>query len=231
MDNSVGFNDDNKLKVLFVGDSLSVDLFVASSLSSDLAKTVQFKQADFDDECAKNLVTNSYEINHDGERCLESGNAFLASEILKQSQVLVLASAWLSNAKYLEHFLELTQVKEKEVIIYKPHAFSDIESMILSLDGMEDSFSSEGYKRFVYFNRHQRTMNANLVLDEISKSHALPTINAFEFFCDNKGMRCNVFSDEGYPLIVDQAHLSSAGLKAFSPWFSGRLRSLIEDEN
>ena len=58
------FSDSGKLNLLFIGDSVSEDLYVASKIAKKLTSTLDIRRLEFDDECAKHIVTNGRELNH-----------------------------------------------------------------------------------------------------------------------------------------------------------------------
>ena len=224
---SSSFDSDQKLKILFVGDSLSEDLLVASSLSNDITESAQLRRFDFDDECIKNLVTNGNEIGHTSIPCNKEKIIFLNSSLLRESQVIVIAEAWLSNAKYLDDFLRLPEVKNKKIVIYLTHSFTDMNSLILYIDKSQVNYNSPKFREFVFLNRHQRTISANSTLQDIAKKYSLNTIDAYNFFCDSEIRECSVINDFGSPMIVDQTHLSGSGVVKFSAWFSTQLKNIL----
>jgi len=222
------FPNDSKLRILILGDSLSEDLYVASSKSASISQIANVRRLAFDDECAKNIITNGSEINHNGKLCSKSFVGDFQSDLFMNSEIIVIASAWLSNAKYLEAMLNLQEFKNKRIIVYKSHQFATISSIIMSLDGKIFSFSDFKFTGFLYLNRHSRTLNANYELESISQKHRIPTLNGFDAFCSDKLKHCSLFSIEGEPYIIDQAHLSIAGLYIFEQWFSESLSKALE---
>ena len=221
------YGENKKVKLLLIGDSLSEDLFVASSLDEQIKSTFDIRQMAFDDECAKNLVTDSNEMNHDGFRCADSRSNLFNSEIFRQSKILIIANGWLSNAKYLENLLNVPEVSQKKVIVYKTHSFADISSMILALDDLELSYEDTKYKQFLYLNKHTRTLEANKILEAIAKSYSFHSFDAYEVFCDDLAKSCSLFSEKGYPLLIDQAHLSAHGLETLAPWLAKNLEKIM----
>ena len=224
---SSNFDENNKLKILFVGDSLSEELLVASSLSKNITENAQLRRFDFDDECVKNLVTNGNEIGRNLIICSKEKVIFLGSKLLRESQVIVIAEAWLSNAKYLDDFLKLPEVKNKEMVVYLTHSFADMNSLLLYIDKSKVDYNSAEFKKFVYLNRHQRTISANLILEDIAKKYSLKTIHAYDFFCNSKIKECTVINNHGFPMIIDQTHLSSSGVVGFSSWLSDQLKDRL----
>ena len=218
------FGSTSKIKILFVGDSLSQDLLVASALSENITEKTELRQFDFDDECVKYLKTNGNEIGNDSMPCEKSKDVFLNSPLLKDSEVVVIAEAWLSNAKYFDELLKLPQLQHKKIIVYLTHSFTDMTSLLLYIEKSESNPNSSEFKKFVYLNRHQRTMNANSVLEDLATKYNLSTINAYNFFCDSTKKECTVIDELDFPMIIDQTHLSGHGVIKFSPWFASQLK-------
>lgn len=179
------FPNNNKLRILFLGDSLSQDLYVTSTSSELISNIASVRRLAFDDECAKGLITNGNEVNHNGRLCSESLARDFQSNLFKSSEVVVIASAWLSNAKYLEALLNRAELRNKKVVVYKSHSFSTISSLIMSLDGKNFAFSDPQFTSFIYLNKHSRTVIANSELESISRSRSIPTLNGFDAFVRN----------------------------------------------
>ena len=222
------FPKDSKYKILLLGDSLSEDLFVVGSSSISISQVANFRRLAFDDECAKNIITNGTEVNHNLILCSESLSHNFESELFVDSDIIIIASAWLSNAKYLEAMLDRVEFKDKKIIVYKSHAFSPISSLIMALDGEKLSFLDSKFSDFVSLNRHSRTMTANKELESIASERKIKTIDGFDAFCLGNN-QCTIFDLEGNPYIVDQAHLSIAGLYYFEIWFSRKLNEFFEN--
>ena len=223
----VDFEKSNKLKILFVGDSLSEDLMVASRSSKYITDKAEIRRIDFDDECIKNLITNGSEIGNRSTPCQIERQGFLNSSLVKESDVIIIAEGWFSNAKYLEDFLRLPEIKNKEVVVYLTHSFSDMTSLLLYIAKSKVNFNSSEFKKFVYSSKNQRNTTANATLQDIAIKYHLSTINAYNFFCDDYLKECTVIDDADFPMIIDQTHLSGAGIEKFSPWFSIQLKNTL----
>jgi peptidoglycan/LPS O-acetylase OafA/YrhL len=216
-------NDTHKIRVLYVGDSLSEDLFVASSLNDNLVNRLQIRRIDLDDECIKDIESYSARINVDP--CRLQLDKFIKSKILKDSEVIVIAEAWLSNAKYLKNFLDISEVKDKKIVVYLAPQFNDINSLLIYLERSGIESNSSEFKKFVYLNRHQRNLKANRVLSTIANEYNLKIINGYDFFCNLD--ECSVINESGSPLIIDQVHLSEEGVMIFSKWYWTQLKNML----
>lgn len=217
----------SKMKVLFLGDSLSEDLFVVTKTSDKLSAIIEPRRLALDDECAKHLVTKRAEINHNRELCSISLKKYYASELFEDAQWFVIAAGWLSNANYLKDLLESDLVAGKNVVVYQTHGFSDIASIVYSLGSLGSDDSTR--RKFQFFNKRERTITANNALEEISTSMNIPTLNGFNAFCSVEKEECSLISQDRYPLIIDQAHLSIRGIATFEPWLASSLIPILFD--
>lgn len=217
------FEQGDFTKILFVGDSLSGDLYAAATNSNDAKMAV--RRIILDEVCVRTEGNSG--ANHEGGSCREGLDKFLGSTVLKQADVIVVANAWLSDADQLSKFLDYPQLSEKQIIVYKSHAFLNIKSVIMNLERFNFDPTSKDLEKFSYINRHQRTLNANSILQKIADSHDLETISSFDFFCDDISHSCRLFSRSGKPLLIDQAHLSGTGLTEFQSWFNAQLGNKI----
>ncbi|WAC24473.1 acyltransferase family protein [Blastomonas sp. SL216] len=221
---------DGKLRMLFLGDSLSADLYVVARRSSRIAALADVRQMPLDDNCARHLATRGNELNHDGRLCALAVPETLQSDLFARAEVIVLAQAWLSNAEFLDTLLGRPEFRQKRVIVYKTHAFAPADSLILSLNGDDQSFSESGFAEFVYLNKHGRTVMANAVLESTAQKLRIPTIEGFDAFCLERKKQCALFSARGEPYIIDQSHLSVAGIARFEPWLARRLDEVLTRE-
>ncbi len=113
------YPNDSKFRILFLGDSLSQDLYVVSKQSQAISEIAHVRRLDFDKDCAKNIVTNGKEVSHNQKHCSESFIQTFESDLYRNSEFIVLAAAWLSNAKYLESLLERPELKKRRLLFIK----------------------------------------------------------------------------------------------------------------
>lgn len=222
----IPFGKTAKQNFLFIGDSLSEDLYVVSKMSKKLESTITSRRLAFDEECAKHIVTNGREINHGGNFCADSIESYLKSDLFDDADVIVIATTWLSNAKYLEDLLNHKLLNDKKIVIYKTHAFTYISSLLVSLDSVRGDLDS--INNFLFKSKRSRTEFANEVIAKIALSYKIPTLNGFDAFCDSIKQQCTLFDNSDHPLIIDQFHLSKSGIIFFDKWFSNEILNLIE---
>jgi len=219
---STEFITSSKPKILFIGDSLSKDLFVASSLSAK--NNFQSKWIAFDDECIKNTLTNGNETGLNSKPCSQELHALKTSKLVRDSEVIVIAEYWLSNAKYLENFLLMPEVKGKKIIVYLNQAFPDMKSLLLYANKDKRDIHSNAFKNFVFISRQQRTIDANSLLIKIANKYKVSIVDSFSYFCDEKTKTCTIVDSFSNPILIDEMHLSGTGVVGFSSWFINELR-------
>ena len=106
-----------------------------------------------------------------------------------------------------------------------------MRSLIVYKDKSRVNINSTEFKKFVYLNRNQRTLKSNKILRDIANRYSLSIIKGFDFFCNFDLEECSVIDDAGFPLIIDQMHLSGPGFIKFSPWFAYQLKKVLYLEN
>jgi peptidoglycan/LPS O-acetylase OafA/YrhL len=212
-------------RVLFVGDSLSEDLFVAASLAPCTALPLQFRQIYLDNECV--VSQSPGRTGFGGVPCATEMRRFRESSLLRESDCLVIAAAWLETATSLPNLLDLPELRGKAVLIYETHGFTDIGSLIMFMDRSGLTPDSQQFREYVFMSRHDRTEKANSILSQIATSRGLEAYRGFACFCGHAEAMCDVFDEHGQPLIIDQAHLTIYGAERIGPSLCDTIRKAI----
>ncbi len=184
LDANLKFEKNNKLNLLFLGDSISEDLYLVSKQSKSISDKFNFRQLSFDGECGKHLKTNGNEKNHNDELCSQSIENYNELDLLKNTDVIILALAWLSNSKYISDVMKLDFISNKKIILYQSHSFSDISSLIYTLNAKKYSYKSDNAKSFFYLNKRNRTLISNAIIKNYAIKNNFNYINSFDAFCD-----------------------------------------------
>ena len=219
------FDDSEKPNVLFLGDSLSQDLYVVSRMSETLRPLITSRRLAFDDECAKQIETGGREINYGGGFCVDYLKSYLKSDLFNDADMIIVAANWISNAQYLENLLNHQLLRDKKIVIYQTHAFSDISSLLVSFDSKSEELHHAS--NFIFTSKINRIEFANAIIADIALLHKIPTLNGFEAFCDSAKQQCTLFDNKGNPLIIDTNHLSKSGIVFFDRWFSKQMANLL----
>ena len=220
------YNNTKKIRLLFIGDSLSQDLYVVSMNSKLIESLVDSRRLAFDVECVKHIATRKLEVNHDQKLCKNTIDSYLNSSLFQQAEVVVVALAWLSNTQYISDLLNHALLKDKRVVLYQSHGFADITSIIYSIE--ESNSFSDNLLKFIFKSKRSRTVFANEEVEKFARARNIPTLNSFDAFCDSIEKRCHLFNERKQPYIIDQAHLSVTGINVFEKWFSKELINIFE---
>ena len=224
------FEENNKINLLFIGDSISQDLLFASAHSEKILNIFNIGQFQFYNSCAKHIPTGKNKMNLNNE-CSKSLLELSKSKIVKDSDVILIATQWLKNAKYLQNLLNSKELHNKKIIIYETHAFSDIVSLIMASESMNKSFFDNNFQKFLYLSKNERTIKANQKLNLIAKKNNISTLNGFDVFCNEVKKTCNLFNDNGKPYIIDASHLSIEGIERTKIWLYVEIMDIINSTN
>ena len=220
----VPFSNDESTKVIFAGDSLSGDLYVAATQTP--MPGFEFRRILLDDVCIR--TNGKSGKGYGSATCREELDHFHTSPLVEQADWLVIANGWLGGSGTLRNLLDFPSIQGKNLIIYKPPAFLNMRSVVLAVNKFGTTPNSADLQKFIFANRHQRTLNSNRILQEIAETNGLATISGYDFFCDKILHTCQLFSANGSPRLIDQGHLSASGVKEFANWFAHELSAKIK---
>ncbi|MBU3604099.1 acyltransferase [Polynucleobacter sp. AP-Kaivos-20-H2] len=227
-DSSSPFKETSGRKILFLGDSISEDLYISAEASLKQTDIVQYRRLKLDDTCFKFLDSYSNNNMPDGS-CREQISTVMGSDLLKNSTDVVIANLWEgSNVGTISAIFGIPQFTQKNIILYGAPTFTDISSILyyLAVSGLENQDLQ--FKNFIYKNRNERRLSINQTIEKISRTHNAAYINAFDFYCSDTKNTCELF-DGNTARIIDGLHLSISGLSHFSPWLKITLDEAINN--
>jgi hypothetical protein len=218
-------------KILFLGDSMSEDLYITSlehqKKSND---SNQYKRLKLDDACFK-FLNGIDPTNLQDPSCKKQISAFINSDILKDSTDIVIANLWeASNVETISNIFSLEALKGKNVIFYAAPTFTDMTSLLYYLSKSKQSSQDEKFKNFVYQNRNERRLSINNAIEKIASKNQTPFIDAFDFYCSDTLKTCTLFSEDNLPWIIDGMHVSANGIKFLSPWLVEKINYVSTEE-
>lgn len=211
-------------KILFLGDSMSEDLYISSI---ERQKTTQdhsqYKRLKLDDACFRFLDSAHMSALQDPS-CKQQIESFINSDLLKNSTDIVIANLWEpTNVGTISKLLSLKQIEEKNIILYAAPTFTDMTSLLYYLSKSEQTSHDPGFMNFIYRNRNERRISINTTIEAVANKYQTSFINAFDFYCSDINKTCNLFDGNGVPWIIDGMHLSPNGIQYFSPWLAEKL--------
>lgn len=218
-------------KILFLGDSMSEDLYITSlehqKKSNDLN---QYKRLKLDDACFKFL--NGMDITSlQDPSCKNQISTLINSDLLRDSTDIVIANLWeANNVVTISNIFFLEAIKGKKIILYAAPTFTDMTSLLYYLSKSGQSSQDERFKNFIYQNRNERRLSINNAIEKIANKNKTPFIDAFDFYCLDTSKTCALFSENNIPWIIDGMHLSANGINFFSPWLVEKINYATKEE-
>lgn len=223
------FNSIKGHKVLFLGDSISEDLYIASASSINASDPTQYRRLKLDDQCFKYLNSDISKIQS-GNSCRDQISKLIDSDLLINSTDIVIGNLWESgNVHSIANVLTSPEFNQKHIIFYGAPTFADISSVLYHLANSGLKSQDLQFKRFIYKSKNERRISINQTIERISKKYGISYVNAFDFYCSESEKTCDLF-DENNPRIIDGLHLSISGLSKFSPWLKNSLNHAIDEK-
>ncbi len=206
-------------KILFLGDSMSEDLYITSldhqKKSHDLN---QYKRLKLDDACFK-FISEFDHTSLQDQSCKKQISTLINSDLLKDSTDIVIANLWdANNVGTISNIFPLEAVKGKNIIFYAAPTFTDMTSLLYYLSKSGQSSQDARFKNFIYQNRNERRLSINKAIEKIATKNKTSFINAFDFYCLDATKTCTLFGKDDAPWIIDGMHLSANGINFFSHW-------------
>jgi peptidoglycan/LPS O-acetylase OafA/YrhL len=211
-------------KILFLGDSMSEDLYISSIEHQKKTKDQnQYKRLKLDDACFQ-FLTNTNHAALPDPSCRGQIDALMRSDLLKNSTDIVIANLWeATNVGTISNIFALKEVHEKNIIYYAAPTFTDMTSLLYYLSKSGEISQDSKFKNFIYRNRNERRISINNAIQAAASKNKAFFINAFEFYCSDTKRTCVLFDENGAPWIIDGMHLSANGVSFFSPWLAEKI--------
>jgi len=231
--NNQKFQSKNKIKVLIIGDSHSLDLFNVFFLNKNLFKKYEFLRYGYNFFWHNNLSLN---LNN------KNISDFQNSEIFRQSDVILISNNFSDNNtiddtafKKLEDFIYLFKKNKKIILtsnanIYKSNKkFNNLYNLTLFdyfllnnaevLEYIDKDLSSDDmYQINHYYFNNRKIDLINIINDKlelISKKHNITILNKQDFQCYIEKKICFGATYDGFKTNHDPSHFTLEGAKFF----------------
>ncbi len=225
----------DKIKVLFLGDSKSEDLYVAVNANHNLFPKYEFRRVRVLEECYGSLLkfsTNSlHDLDGESFECKRSINKLSQNHVLMDADIIVMTNTWWNRkAGYLIDVSNLAGhlvAEGKRINVVSTGNFNDLSSLSMILAKKE--IDSHEAKTFFYENRR---LDNKAISDKLSRllldmpnTHFL---DKHEIFCNDSEKQCDLYSEHGRPYIYDTGHVTLEGAAILGKrahelgWFSDK---------
>ncbi len=216
--NIPNFNQNSKIKILFIGDSHSKDMFNVFYQNKNLFKNFEFSRI------AYGFTKDSLEKNVN----ISTDKNFLLSDYI------VISDKFLENElKYLDKFISFLKTNKKKVIIlsktneYKsgfrdkkyrlyPLTLTDKYLLENNLDNVMQEKDFLEINKIHYENRIvDKYEIINRKIYEIAIKNDVKFLSKQEFLCDEVNKTCDGITKDGYKIFYDYGHYTMEGAKYF----------------
>ena len=206
----------NLPKVLFLGDSISRDLMVASTRYGPSSARMDVAHFAFDDLCFDRRETEN--------GCPDGRARLKSSPVVAQADLIVLGFGFSSQtAQSFDDFLDEFQIfRGRTVVVTSAHFVHPTE---INIDPEIDS------KRSYYLagielsrNRAPDFVMGNSLVKGISESYGISFVDGYDLACTEEDF-CPLMSPGGSLYFFDEAHRTISGLD----FLGGRLYSHLEE--
>lgn len=233
------FLNNNKKRLLVIGDSHGGDLFYLLKSNSYVSSNYQLRYLYLDDSCLKkylgynnlfdkliNIVSLSIKFGT-ANRCTKQILKFNEKNLLLKSDLILIANRYSkSNLEHVEKFIDFVKEKGKEVILFNNNPrFIDPYTIIKLYKNLKIEELNE--KFYIYQDKGVLTINKNL--KKISESQKIPYIDKYNLICKHKINSCDVLNKDGKLFFGDKDHFSNIGYEYYGNLLvDGKLLHLIK---
>ncbi|MBX7515093.1 acyltransferase [Qipengyuania sp. GH38] len=210
--------NDGCRRYLVIGDSLAEDTFFALASSSQIG---QFRFARMDDTCMSGMSSvREIELR---EPCMAPINEI--GTLLREADVILIAAKWQEHT--WRDGLDLADMLHNElgkpVVIFGSAMFTDLASF--SVKAWRNGYSrGEKLNRALYrYQRWDRLRTNDKLRDATERTSQIGWISRHAFFCDRTRETCDLFNNEGLPLIWDNAHLTVTAYPMYAQYIERKL--------
>lgn len=196
-------SNDNKIKILIIGDSHSNDLFNVFETNKNLFPNLEFARYGFN---LKDL--NNYRKNI----LLESSN-------FKKSDFLLVSSRYKKqDILYIDQLIEIANNTNKKIIITlkRPEFVSNNHKNQTVLDlyySKNNIIDKNKFDQILYDNLEIKNfIEVNELIKEKFKNQ-VPLLNFFDIICNHENKKCHSLTSKNEKIFYDYGHFTLSGSK------------------
>ena len=216
------YKDNNKVKVLIVGNCHADDTYIAFKFAQKNFSKYEFilhprlEVADFKNKV--NKKTNLY----------QTSDIIIFSSRWREEDISILSNLILNIKKDNKQIIVFNSIPEfnftEEKFGLKKIFLTNYKKQIIKSNSVNLSLKDETDLKKLYYNQFSNRSDTNKInndLFKIASFHKVKIINSFEFFCEEFTKECEFRSKENYDeLYRDYGRYSITGLKILAQKFS-----------
>ncbi|SFU80040.1 Peptidoglycan/LPS O-acetylase OafA/YrhL, contains acyltransferase and SGNH-hydrolase domains [Halomonas korlensis] len=209
------FSEDQKTKVLIVGDSHSKDIFNAFYLSGYLSESHEFRSSAIGPGCLYDVVGRAAPgwLSQDKRRgCNEEASKFLNDQHLSDADYIVLSSRWYKHtvqdaAPFIDFLRD--NYDAKVILMGRAAEFQSVPDLVINFGRLA------GVERLMYESRDSEIDTINKQLSLIASSKGVPYIDKLQIACLHNKNKCFAVDKSNNLLYYDYGHYTIEGARYF----------------
>ena len=208
------YSNNNKKKVLIVGNSYGADMFLIFKRNEKLFYKYDFSYLNTQFYCLEVIITNN-------SKCKMDNN--LLYKKLKETDVIVISTRW--NKNDFDNFHAIIQALKaynNEIIIVSRYEFlTEDQFTITDIFGLKEQRLPNENEIVILGNEYyrKRTLESKKIrsfLYNYSAKNELDLLDFSSVQCNHNSKYCNPISDFNFKIYYDKGHLTLDGIDFFS---------------
>jgi hypothetical protein len=235
------FSDDNKIRILIIGNSHATDTFNIISFNTNLLKKYSFSIFHPNE---KNIKIHNYEVHcllnfikYKIITCDNQEGSLKYIDLYNKSQIIIISTKWKEkDLDSLEEIINLLQRDKKKIIIFgetvtvdfSKYRLNPLDEFIYIKKRLPNDIEKLSLEKIYYSKTIFFTDNINKKLMLITKKYNITFYDKKKYFCNLQQKTCKILTDENNKIIFDNSHLTIAGAKYLSEVFSKDILNMFE---
>lgn len=207
--------EDNKTKILLIGDSLTLNWQGALDLVSKENK-LSVRTLKMDSLCYSNFKFPNKEASRFCQRLLED---FYSSSLIEEADLIILLESFFNirDALMIDYYIKYLKPINKNLLIVGSAEFFDVSvgSLSLARTLTGGNMSEEETESYFFKDKLAKATNINSFLSNFSSKNNLNYISEYDFYC-LETKKCKLISEDFKPYIWDSVHTTPEGKKYVS---------------
>ena len=214
--------DYNKINILFIGNSHSMDFYNTFYLNKDKFDKYSFSRFMIQIQCfeEKNYQKSIFAEAPNYSSCGDRLNVLLQSKIFKETHVIFVSTEWtLEDINAIEKLKMFSDKYNKKLVISSQAPIYPSNHFLFK--SINRIYKKNGYINVEEINKasfnkfDELYYILNKKIDEQTKKYSIPLLSKYDFQCISNLEVCYHLTDVGFSAHYDRAHYTLEGAKFF----------------
>ena len=216
------FNENNKTKILIVGNSHANDTFNSFFLNKDLFNKEEFSIINVHVACFNFFLKNKDVLPLHCKQAFSGKNISTVESLFLKSNIIVISTRWSDDdILILDEFISKLKNNKKKVILLNSslemntkirRGFNILDFFVFRNKRLPNSQELDKIEKemFIQINNNKITDSK---LKEIAKNNNIKILLKENYLCDLNNKRCEVLIDKDKKIFWDYSHYTLEGAK------------------